>query len=56
MKQGTLQTVVTAGAAGAAIWYSWKSSKGLPVGSLIVVLAATAGWIVGGYAETVLIK
>lgn len=50
------QTVVTSAAALGSAFYCYKSKKPVVMFALIVVLASAAGYIVGGYADTVMTK
>jgi hypothetical protein len=50
----TTQKVVTGVALAGSAYYCYKNKKALPIFALIVVLSTAAGYIVGGYADTVM--
>lgn len=52
----TTQSILTGVAALGSAYYCYKSKKPVVMFALIVVLASAAGYVVGGYAETVMTK
>jgi uncharacterized membrane protein YfcA len=50
----TTQSIVTGVVAVGSAYYCYKSKKPVVMFALIVVLASAAGYVVGGYAETIM--